>query len=148
MVQKQKLPFLRQHQIQYQQVMKQLRKSKKKGVNDSFNKIRFIVSIILLAGVVYWDSKDVELSIEFSLFIGGSYIIMWFLIYLYTILKRNHFNLITLKSIDKEFLIAFTCSIVVYFFVSKFLLYWGVLSIIFISISLLLIDIIRNMTKK
>ncbi len=128
--------------------MKTQKEIKNKTAGDSFNKIRFIVSIILLAGVVYWDSKDVELSIEFSLFIGGSYIIMWFLIYLYTILKRNHFKLITLKSIDKEFLIAFTCSIVVYFFVSKYLFLTGVLSIIFISIALLLIDIIRNMTKK
>lgn len=128
--------------------MKTQKKLNKKTVDYRFNKIRFIVSIILLAGVVYWDSKDVQLSIEFSLFIGGSYIIMWFLIYLYTILKRNQFNLIILKSIDKQFLIAFTCSIVVYFFVSKYLFLTGVLSIIFISTSLLLIDIIRNMTKK
>ena len=128
--------------------MTQLKKTKKKGVDDSFNKIRFIVSIILLAGVVFWDSKDIELSIEFSLFIGGSYIIMWFLIYLYTIFKRNHFNLIALKKINVKFLIAFSCSIAVYFFVSEYLLYWGVLSIIIISIALLLIDIIRNATKQ
>lgn len=128
--------------------MKTQKKIKKKNAGDSFNKVRFILSIMLLAGVVYWDSKDIEHSIEFSLFIGGSFIIMWFLIYLYTILKRNHFNLIILKSIDKQFLIAFTCSIVVYFFVSKYLFLTGVLSIIFISTSLLLIDIIRNMTKK
>lgn len=128
--------------------MKHQKKSKKKGVSDSFNKVRLIVSTLLLAGVIYWDSKDIEHSIEFSLFIVGSYIIMWFLIYLYTLLKGNQFKLIALKSIDKEFLIAFICSVVVYFFISKYLLYWGFLSIIFISISMLLIDIIRNRTKK
>ena len=128
--------------------MKTLKKSKKKDPSESFEKVRLIVSTLLLAGVIYWDSKDIEYSIEFSLFIVGSFIIMWFLIYLYTTLKRNQFKLATLKSVDKEFLIAFAGSVVVYFFVSKYLLYWGVLSIIFISISLLLIDIIRNMIKK
>ena len=128
--------------------MKTLKKSKKKEGDDSFEKTRLIISTLLLAGVIYWDSKDIEYSIEFSLFIVGSYIIMWFLIYLYTILKRNQFKLATLKSVDKEFLIAFVGSVVVYFFVSKYLLYWGILSIIFISISLLLIDILRNIKIK
>lgn len=128
--------------------MKTQKKIEKKNAGDGFNRARFIISILLLAGVVYWDSKDIEHSIEFSLFIGGSYIIMWFLIYLYTKLKRNHFKLITLKSIDKEFLIAFICSIVVYLFVSKYLFLTGVLSIIFISLALLLIDVIRNRSDK
>ena len=124
------------------------KKSKKTGVSDSFNKVRLIISTLLLAGVIYWDSKDIEYAIEFSLFIIGSYIIMWFLIYLYTILKRNQFKIITLKGIDKEFLIAFIGSVIVYFFISKYLLYWGILSIIFISTSLLLIDMLRNINKK
>lgn len=128
--------------------MKTLKKSKKKDPSESFEKIRLIISTLLLVGVIYWDSKDIEYSIEFSLFIVGSYIIMWFLIYLYTILKRDQFKLISLKSIDKEFLIAFAGSVVVYFFVSKYLLLTGVLSIVFISISLLLINIIRSKNKK
>lgn len=128
--------------------MKTLKKLKKKDPSESFEKIRLIISTLLLVGVIYWDSKDIEYSIEFSLFIVGSYIIMWFLIYLYTILKRDQFKLISLKSIDKEFLIAFAGSVVVYFFVSKYLLLTGVLSIVFISISLLLINIIRSKNKK
>jgi len=127
--------------------MKTLKKSKKKNPIESFEKVRLIISTVLLVGIIYWDSKDIEYSIEFSLFIVGSYIIMWFLIYLYTILKRSQFKLISLKNIDKEFLIAFVGSVVVYFFVSKYLLLTGVLSIVFISISLLLIDIIRSKNR-
>ena len=127
--------------------MKPQKKSKKGGVTDSFNNVRLVISTLLLAGIIYWDSSDIELSIEFTLFIVGSIFIVWFLIYVYSILKRNKFKLVILKSVDKEFVIAFAGSIVVYFFLSEFLLYWGVLSIIFISISLLIIDILRNLTK-
>lgn len=128
--------------------MKAQKKSMKKEIGESFEKMRLIISTLLLAGVIYWDSKDIIYSIKFSLFIVGSFIIIWFLIYLYSMLKRNQFKIAILKSVDKEFLIAFAGSVLVYFFVSKYLLLTGILSIIFISISLLLIDILRNLNKK
>lgn len=128
--------------------MSKQKRIKKKIDSKKIIDVKLILIGLLLTGILYWDNKDILFSLKFTFFVIGTYIIIWFLVYLYLLLKENNFQIKILKNIDKEFFLAFIGSIVVYFFVSKYLLYWGIGSTIIISISLLLIDILRNLNKK